>query len=61
MGCPQCQSDEISPSGVCLICGYQICGRSSSKQNPKPQQEDAHGYSGMIEMDYSEGATEAPG
>lgn len=23
MGCPQCQSDELSPSGVCLICGFQ--------------------------------------
>jgi uncharacterized RDD family membrane protein YckC len=26
MGCPQCRSDEISSSGVCLVCGYRIEG-----------------------------------
>ncbi len=24
MGCPQCQSNEISDSGLCLVCGYQM-------------------------------------
>jgi len=24
MGCPHCQSSEISPDGVCLICGLRV-------------------------------------
>jgi uncharacterized RDD family membrane protein YckC len=60
MGCPQCQSDEISPAGVCLICGYQTSAAEPSAAESKGSEEDSHGYSGMIEMDYAEGAPEAP-
>jgi len=35
MGCPQCQNSEISPSGVCLICGYRVAG-DSPFPDPEP-------------------------
>ena len=52
MECPQCQSEEIDPSGICLVCGYQIPAASDEKKG--------FSFSGMIEMDYSEGAEEPP-
>ena len=65
MGCPHCQSSEISPDGVCLICGLRVAADIPA-QNPEaadpttPElegaaEENATGHSGMIEMDYSEG------
>lgn len=30
MDCPQCRSSEISPSGVCLVCGYRIEGSDAA-------------------------------
>jgi uncharacterized RDD family membrane protein YckC len=62
MGCPQCKSNEISPSGVCLICGYQISDEPEEHAENQTEvvSEEAHGYSGMIEMDYSEGSLEEP-
>jgi len=59
MGCPQCQSDEISPSGVCLICGYRIPAANSKEAEAESVQEEDRNYSGMIEIDYSEGKAEA--
>jgi len=57
MGCPQCNSDEISPSGVCLICGFRI-SEDSSEPKTESGEGDAPGYSGMIEMNYAEGTPE---
>jgi uncharacterized RDD family membrane protein YckC len=63
MGCPQCKSDEISPSGSCLICGYQIKEDSTPmKEDSLPteakpaEEEENQSYSGMIEVDYADGA-----
>jgi uncharacterized RDD family membrane protein YckC len=63
MGCPQCQSDEISPSGVCRICGYQTTVEPTEPTENREQavSEEASGHSGLIEMDYSEGTSEAAG
>ncbi len=68
MGCPQCQSDEISPSGVCLICGYRTAEpatrksaddeRSASGETPETASKNSQSYSGMIEIDYAEGSPE---
>ena len=51
MGCPQCESDEISSTGVCLVCGYAVV-----PQNPPPEMEtQTAAFSGAIRIDYSEG------
>lgn len=61
MGCPQCQSDEISPAGVCLICGYNVTTESSdSETESNAEGKDSPGYSGMIEMNYAGEVPEAP-
>ena len=64
MGCPQCQSDEISPSGACLICGYRPAESSTLKPEegkaPSAAAEYAGGYSGVIEIDYAGSAAETP-
>jgi uncharacterized RDD family membrane protein YckC len=62
MGCPQCHSDEISPSGVCLICGYRTIAETAetTENGTEVASEEEPGYSGMIPMDYSEGAAESP-
>jgi len=60
MGCPQCQSDEISPAGVCLICGYRIAAELSDPDT-EAEEQDANGHSGLIEIDYSAGTPEDPG
>ena len=52
MGCPQCQSEEISSSGVCLVCGYQINPEPPAVESPVVD-EGKSTYSGMIEIDYS--------
>jgi uncharacterized RDD family membrane protein YckC len=59
MGCPHCRSDEIDPSGVCLVCGYQI---SANTQHPVPEpgEMESPGFSGMIEMDYAGETHEHP-
>jgi uncharacterized RDD family membrane protein YckC len=56
MGCPQCHSDEISPSGVCLICGCRIEEEQLDPSGPKAETvpDARRSYSGLIEMDYSE-------
>ena len=61
MGCPQCHSDEISPSGVCLICGYRTIAQPEEppENGTEVVSEEAPGYSGMIEMDCSEETTES--
>lgn len=63
MGCPQCHSDEISPTGVCLICGYHSEAESAEPGQARSETvpEEEPGYSGMIEMDYSEGPQESSG
>jgi uncharacterized RDD family membrane protein YckC len=58
MGCPQCQSEEISSSGTCLICGYQLNPDPPAAESPAIDQEVSN-YSGMIEMDYA-GNDEGP-
>ena len=64
MGCPQCQSDEISPSGACLICGYRTAESPTLKPEdgkaPSAAAEYAGGYSGVIEIDYAGSAPETP-
>jgi uncharacterized RDD family membrane protein YckC len=63
MGCPQCQSDEISPSGVCLICGYQTAAEPDEhvENQADGASEEAPGYSTVIEVDYADGAAEESG
>jgi len=54
MGCPQCDSDEISSTGVCLVCGYAVV-----PQNPPPEMEtQTAAFTGAIRIDYSEGETQ---
>jgi uncharacterized RDD family membrane protein YckC len=67
MGCPQCQSDAISDSGICLTCGY-VTSISGTAQEPESELEignnesafetessESQNHSGLIEVDYSEG------
>ena len=60
MGCPQCQSDDISDSGICLTCGY-VTSISGTAQEPESEFEseiensESQSHSGLIEVDYSEG------
>jgi uncharacterized RDD family membrane protein YckC len=59
MGCPQCQSEEMSASGVCSVCGYvESADAAISAAAPQPVSDpkEDQGYSGAIEIDYSEGA-----
>lgn len=55
MACPQCQSDEISPAGLCLICGYQINGDAAAEQKSESA-AGAEEHGGPIEVDYAGGA-----
>ncbi len=57
MGCPQCQSDEIDSSGICLVCGYQIPAHTSASE-PKSDEIEGRNLSGAIEINYSEGSQE---
>ncbi len=59
MGCPQCRSEEIDPSGICLVCGYQIHPIARG-QEPESSEEEGSGFSGMIAMEYSGNAQEPP-
>lgn len=52
MDCPQCCSNEISPAGICLVCGYEI-----PEQDSEPETGPA-GFSGAINLDYSEGTAD---
>jgi uncharacterized RDD family membrane protein YckC len=65
MGCPQCQSDDISDSGICLTCGY-VTSISGTTQEPEyeiensesaseTENQESQSHSGLIEVDYSEG------
>jgi uncharacterized RDD family membrane protein YckC len=58
MGCPQCQSDDISDYGICLACGY-VASIGSTAQEPESESEidnnESQSHSGLIEVDYSEG------
>jgi uncharacterized RDD family membrane protein YckC len=67
MDCPQCQSDNISDSGICLACGY-VTSISDTGQEPEYEMEnsesvfetensESQSYSGLIEVDYSEEET----
>jgi uncharacterized RDD family membrane protein YckC len=59
MSCPQCQSTEIGSSGKCGVCGYQIQSPDSAPAL-EPESKDGRKLTGMIEMNYSEGAKESP-
>ena len=37
MSCPQCQSNEISSAGICMVCGYQM---PASPSVPEPESEE---------------------
>ena len=41
MGCPQCQSDEIGPAGVCLICGYRLAAELSEPKTETEEKDQA--------------------
>jgi uncharacterized RDD family membrane protein YckC len=58
MSCPQCQSEEISASGVCPVCGYvesADAATSVAASQPALDPKESQTYSGAIEIDYSEG------
>jgi uncharacterized RDD family membrane protein YckC len=57
MGCPQCNSNEISSSGICLVCGYQLEADKPAAE-PAAEEKENGSFPGMIEMNYSEGAHE---
>jgi uncharacterized RDD family membrane protein YckC len=57
LSCPQCQSAEMNSSGKCVVCGYQVQS-SHSVSSLGPEAKDGRNFSGMIEMNYSEGAQE---
>jgi len=52
MGCPQCQSNEISDSGQCLVCGYQMEPEKQAEAAEAAGRDEGSSRS-MIEMDYS--------
>jgi uncharacterized RDD family membrane protein YckC len=65
MGCPQCQSDDISDSGICRACGY-VTSINAGAEESVPRTENSESasadenaefqnHSGLIEVDYSEG------
>ena len=42
MGCPKCQCEEVSPSGMCLWCGYQVTqSAEDSEPNPGEHQDSS--------------------
>lgn len=51
--CPQCHSEEISPSGVCLACGHQIEAEVSTAGADAKRSGDTQG---TIEMNHSGGS-----
>jgi uncharacterized RDD family membrane protein YckC len=67
MGCPQCQSDDISDSGICFACGYvtSISGTAQESESEseiekkesasETENSESQNHSGLIEVDYSEG------
>ena len=54
MSCPQCNGSEISSSGKCLSCGYQLEG-SVSEPASEPEATDHANSPGMIRVEYSGG------
>jgi uncharacterized RDD family membrane protein YckC len=58
MSCPQCHNDEISSSGMCLYCGFQVEPGMPDPPIAKSEDEDRT-FSGMIEIDYSDSASES--
>jgi uncharacterized RDD family membrane protein YckC len=69
MGCPQCQSDDISDSGICLACGYVTSIRATAEESARENEDNESAsetdssepqtHSGLIEVDYSEGEPKA--
>jgi uncharacterized RDD family membrane protein YckC len=59
MGCPYCQSDEISDSGVCLVCGRQVNAANPAFVSDSAE-TDSENFPGMIETDYAKAAAETP-
>jgi uncharacterized RDD family membrane protein YckC len=59
MGCPQCQSEEISSSGTCLVCGFQVKVDPLAAESPADDKVRS-GYSGVIEMIYSGSDRDSP-
>jgi len=43
MGCPKCQCEEVSASGMCLWCGYQVTqSTEDSEQDPQEHQDSTN-------------------
>ena len=43
MGCPKCQCEEVSASGMCLWCGYQVTqSTEDSEQDPQEHQDSSN-------------------
>jgi uncharacterized RDD family membrane protein YckC len=55
MDCPYCQSDEISDSGVCLVCGRQVTAANPASISDSAE-KDSENFPGMIETDYAKAA-----
>ena len=63
MGCPQCRSEEISSSGVCLVCGYRIEGPvpgPEAERGGKEQIEEKNGTPGTGDISSSGGEPAFP-
>lgn len=58
MNCPQCQSDEISASGICPACGYRISASAPSQGSDSDGSEN-QSFAGMIKIDYAERAKDS--
>jgi uncharacterized RDD family membrane protein YckC len=58
MACPECQSEEIGPSGVCLSCGY-VLPDSPSEAEIELESDESENPSGIAESAESEEAPAA--
>jgi uncharacterized RDD family membrane protein YckC len=58
MSCPQCHNNEISSSGICLFCGFQV--EAIEPDPPIGESENVdRPFAGIIEIDYAGGPEEA--
>lgn len=57
MGCPKCQCDEISASGMCLWCGYQVVAPAAESETGSKENRDSPN---KAETDNSRTSDESP-
>jgi uncharacterized RDD family membrane protein YckC len=55
MHCPKCQCEEISESGMCLWCGYQLTEQDSE---PPPSPDTSNDSNGVSQADISPASNE---